>query len=129
LDLSLAGKAPEVSNYNLGVGYSLPKVYLALRAGNKLSEYSALATYDHAKTITLVSSLKYSTKKSAADVTVGGIYCCHPTVALKLKATTEGLVAFSAKKSVGKTFALTGAAEFNIKEIKDAKFGVTASLG
>ena len=129
VDLTLAGKSPEISNFTLGVGYALPKLFFGLRASNKLTEYSGIATYDHAKNLSFFSSAKYSTKKASTDLIFGGLYCCAPTIALKLKATTEGIVSFSAKQTVGKAFSVVGATELSLKDIKDAKFGVTATLG
>lgn len=129
VDLSLAGKSPEISNFTLGVGYALPQLFFGVRASNKLSEYSGIATYEHAKNLSFFSSAKYSTKKASTDLIFGGLYCCAPSIALKLKANTDGVVAFSAKQTIGKAFSIVGATELNLKDIKDAKFGVTATLG
>lgn len=129
IDLGLAGKAPELSAYTLGASYSLPKLFFGLRASNKLSDFSGLVHYNHCPTLSVVSAVKYSGKKATTDVTLGALYYCHPLVALKLKATSEGVLSCSAKKVEGKAFSVVGAAEVNVKDLKDVKFGVTASLG
>ena len=125
----MAGKSPEVSTYTLGASYSLPKLFFGVRASKSLTEFSGLLSYQYSKYITGVSSIKYSTKKSAADVTFGGLYYCAPSVGLKFKGNTDGILSFSAKKSAGKAFSVTGVAEVSVKDIKDTKFGVTATLG
>lgn len=126
VNVKLAKSAVQSTNFGVGLSYTTPQVFVAARAEQNFSNYSALFTYGGVKDLTLAGKVNYNGKD--ANATVATVYQLCPPVTLKFKAGTNGVVAASVKQTFDKKFTVIGSAEVP-SSLNSVKFGVNATLG
>mmetsp|Transcript_835 Transcript_835/g.483 ORF Transcript_835/g.483 Transcript_835/m.483 type:complete len:274 (-) Transcript_835:102-923(-) len=127
-EVKLAKSAVESYNLGVGLGYTVPKLFVGVRADKNFSAYSALVTYNAADAITLAGKVTY-TQKDNANAILAGVYKCNANTTVKVKANTNGGVfSSSVKQTFPGKFAVVGSVEIPA-QLNSAKFGLNATLG
>lgn len=116
---------------DVALTYSLPSsLFIGLKTSKWFCFTDFSFAYDVAKAITVASAFTFcSEKKTITTFTLGGLYKCNPSTALKFKVNTKGLVNASVKQSIDKSASATLAAEVDVAKINAYKIGVSANLG
>jgi hypothetical protein len=125
-DVKISKAAVESTTFNLGLGYTVPKIFAGLRAEKNFSNYAALVSYNVKDDLTVVAKVTHSAKETGA--TVGAVHKCNPDTTLKAKVTSGGVFSASVKQAFDKKFTVTGSAEIP-SNLNNLKFGVNATLG
>jgi len=129
VDFKIAKAAVDSTNFEVGVGYTIPKqAFVSFRAGKNFSNFSSLLTYNANKDTVLAAKVNHSTGSSStcADVAVG--YKCNPETYIKVKVSTGGVFSASVKQACDKKFTVVGSAEVP-SDFNSFKWGVNATLG
>jgi hypothetical protein len=126
--VSLANSAIKSYCLGFGLGFTVPKVFfIAGRAENNFSTYSALFTYSALKDVTLAGKISY--EKSSLGAILASVYKCNANTSIKVKANTVGGVfSASVKQLLPGKFTVIGSAEIPA-QLNSAKFGLNATLG
>lgn len=118
-------------DYTIGLGasYSIPKLFLGVRADKNFASYNATFNYAAVKDISLAGKVSFETKDKKVGAVLAAIYKCNPSTVIKAKANSaDGNIAFSVKQLFPGKMAVVGSAEVPSK-LDTAKFGLNATLG
>lgn len=117
-----------LGSINATVVYTIPKIVVALKATKDFSEFSALASYEAAKDITVAAQANYSKKETTS--VLAAIYKCNPKTTIKVKASNAGAISALVKQEVDKAkkFNVVGVAEIPAG-FSGLKYAINASLG
>jgi len=127
-ELKLAKSTLDSYNLGVGLGYTIPKVFVGVRADKNFQAYSALFSYNAADRVTLAGKVTYCPKNKAQAV-LATVYKCNADTTIKVKANTNGGVfSASVKQSFPGKFSVIGSAEIPA-QLNTAKFGLNATLG
>eukprot|EP01041_Mallomonas_annulata_P003292 gene3292-6523_t len=120
----------DLSVIDVAASCSLPNnIFAAVKSSKKLAEFNFSLSYGLAKHITIASLFTFAPGKGLSALTLGGLYKCNPSTAMKFKLNTAGIVSASVKQVLDKNASAIFATEVDVANVSAFKFGVTTTLG